>query len=130
MAWGADLHQLMNVIAVFLRGGLGAIARWGTSLLMESLFPHSSKAEMIGTLLANIMACLILGVVAAKTMDQRFVLLLAVGFCGGFSTFSTFSHELLAMIKMGNYWVAIAYAVLSIATGMIALVVGMKWVMR
>lgn len=117
----------MNVIAVFLGGGLGAIARWGTGLLMQFLFSHASKAEMVGTLLANIMACLILGVVASKTMDQRFVLLLAVGFCGGFSTFSTFSHELLAMVKTGNYWVAIAYAMLSIATGMLALVAGMKW---
>ena len=114
----------------FLEGDLAPLPVGALSLLMQSLFPHSSKAELIGTLLANIMACLILGVVAAKTMDQRFVLLLAVGFCGGFSTFSAFSHELLAMIKMGNYWVAIAYAVLSIATGMIALVVGMKWVMR
>jgi CrcB protein len=89
-----------QVILVFVGGGLGSLARYGIGKAFEkwpSAFPF-------GTLMANIIACLILGIFAGwvtlKPSDSltNYRAFIAVGFCGGFSTFSTFSNDTIQLI--------------------------------
>ena len=86
---------MYSILAVFIGGGLGSLCRFGISRLtlavIRSDFPF-------GTLLSNAISCLVLALVVNQyvqkeslTADPTVKFLLITGFCGGFSTFSTFS---------------------------------------
>lgn len=122
----------MPWLIVFLGGGLGSLARFGIARLL----PPAELAEghlPWFTLLANILACILLGVgIALASKDQlpkNLQLLLLTGFCGGFSTFSTFALELLLLGKEGYSGVATWYLLLSLLGGLVATWVGLA-VMR
>lgn len=98
-------------LIIFLGGGLGSLARYaiGQGLMRyQLLFP-------LATLLTNLCACLILGYLIGLNLQgglqSSHRLLLMTGFCGGFSTFSTFSAETLYLLQHGHY----AYALLNVA---------------
>ena len=85
--------KMSSFLYVFIGGGAGAVVRYGIGLLTQQW----AERFPIATFLSNAGACLILGWVMATAargeMDDRMRLLLATGFCGGFSTFSTFTAE-------------------------------------
>lgn len=112
----------MNWIAVFTGGGLGSLCRYGIGKWLgqhESGFPT-------GTFLANILACIVLGL-AVEYFQERGSslesarLLVMVGFCGGFSTFSTFSVETLRMIQAGQWGLVSLYVSASVAVCLVVL---------
>ena len=101
-----------SMLAVFVGGGLGSLARYGIFKLLES---YAGSSFPLATLLSNIFACLVLGVFLLVDGDNLMRNLVAIGFCGGFSTFSTFSLETLELFKAGNF----AYGVLNITCSFI-----------
>jgi len=116
----------LNFLYVFLGGGLGAMARYGLTLLLPSAQDGLPRA----TLVANIMACIILGYLMGylsnKGMDSRYQLLLMTGFCGGFSTFSTFSAEHYKLLDSGHLSTALLYIGLSVLTCLAGIWLGYK----
>ncbi len=117
----------MNYLMIFLGGGLGSLARY-------YLARHNSEFTdlrfIYGTLIANVISCLILGGVIGYMdkfgLSNNAKLLLITGFCGGFSTFSTFSYEILQYMLKGNYAYGISYILISLILGIAAMVLGMK----
>ena len=82
-----------------------------------------------GTFAANVLSCIILGalitMVSKDWLSPHFRLLLLTGFCGGFSTFSTFSAELFLLLEKSAYGMAALYAGGSLLAGLLALLLGM-----
>lgn len=110
----------MNILAVFIGGGLGSLLRYLISLGSRKVIPGTFPT---GTLISNILACIILavfvGFYAHKIESPWIKLLIGTGFCGGFSTFSTFGLETFDLFKSGYHGMAIANIVVSISIGML-----------
>ncbi|MFN0175381.1 MAG: fluoride efflux transporter CrcB [Saprospiraceae bacterium] len=117
---------MLYFLLVFIGGGLGSVVRWGLSLAIQPLMPRFPWA----TLAANGLACFILGIVLAQQLgngvtEQR-RLLLAVGFCGGFSTFSSFSAETLTLWQSGQQTLAALNVLGSLVVCFACLLLGLK----
>ena len=109
--------MLYQIIAIFLGGGLGSIARFAVSKGVLFYFKHDLP---IGTFLANLLACLVLGLALGKyepmfSEKNFWFFFVVIGFTGAFSTFSTFSFETLVLFKTGQFWYAIANVLFSVA---------------
>lgn len=98
-------------------GGAGSLARYGVGKLMSNLMPLGFP---YGTLMANIISSFILGMFIGMTSGRfdnfnGWKFFVAIGFCGGFSTFSTFSAETFELFKNGLY----QYAFISIVANLL-----------
>ena len=116
----------MAYLLVFIGGGIGSVCRLGLSFWLagwRQAFPWA-------TFLANVLACFVLGVLVGLNLKHKLTpsigVLLMSGFCGGFSTFSTFSNETFQMLAAGAWGKAAGYIFLSILLCLGSLVLGMK----
>ena len=115
-----------TILIVGVGGFLGSVLRYLGQLASGKIFPPSFP---VGTFLINILGCLIIGMVYALSekgnllsADMR--LFLAVGFCGGFTTFSTFSNDNLMLLKDGSILLLLANIVGSVLLGIVAVYLG------
>lgn len=111
----------MNFLLVFLGGGLGSLVRYGMGLTIAKFYQTNLP---FATFFSNVISCLILvGVVhlvSTTNLDDRYVRpAILIGFCGGFSTFSTFSFETIQLIKNGNHLVAVGNVIISVGVCLI-----------
>jgi fluoride exporter len=94
---------LKSIIAIFIGSGLGALLRWWLGLTLNSYFPSIPP----GTLAANLIGGYIIGVAVAffatsTAIAPEWRLFVITGFCGGLTTFSTFSSEIVALLQQGR----------------------------
>ena len=114
--------MLNNILLVGLGGGLGSILRYLCQRSLNANFPF-------GTLLVNVLGCFIIGMLwgmFTRHIDESKRLLLVTGFCGGFTTFSSFTYEGVQLM-MDNRWFTFAvYTAVSIFAGLLATFLGFK----
>lgn len=111
----------MNILAVGIGGFLGAVSRY----LLGKIPMNAVEGFPMNTFITNVLGAVIIGVVFAATAklggsDSNTVLLLKTGFCGGLTTFSTFSLEGLQLIQDGHIGMFAVYAILSVAICVLA----------
>lgn len=121
---------MKNLALVFIGGGTGSMARY----LLGKFLNNSTTGIPYGTFLANILGSLLIGLilgyfVKSENLSQETTLLLATGFCGGFTTFSTFAYESHLFLKSGDLISFAAYALASIVVGFAAVFLGM-WLVK
>jgi fluoride exporter len=114
----------MNWLIVFVGGGLGSLVRYGISLV----FKNNTWTFPVSTLISNVLASFIIGILTGTLSDEQ-KLLFATGFCGGFSTFSTFSNETLHLLQQGQVFLAVFNTALSIILCLLATFLGLKFFM-
>lgn len=114
--------MIKNILIVGIGSFIGGILRYLISKYIQnsifSTFPYA-------TFTVNIIGCFIIGFVMGVSqkgtiLSSDLKLFLAIGFCGGFTTFSTFANENLALIKDGNFFYFSIYSGLSVILGIIS----------
>ena len=118
--------MLKSVIFVALGGSAGSVARYLISVYVQR---YSWISFPLGTFLVNALGCLLIGFLygtfqkgTVVSNDMR--LLLTVGFCGGFTTFSTFANEGFTLLRGGEFFQFGFYTILSVLVGLIAVYIG------
>ena len=114
------------VVAISAGAAAGALLRWQLGLRLNSLFP----AIPAGTLAANLMGGYLVGLAIAyfsQTADiaPEWRLLIVTGFCGGLTTFSTFSAEVVSLLQQGRAVLALGAIGLHVAGSLLATLAGM-----
>ena len=117
---------MINWWMVFLGGGIGSLARFAMARWLVVPGAHFPWA----TFWTNLLSCAIIGLLAGlKTkgiLHPNAQYLLITGFCGGFSTFSTFGFETLILLESGQVALALLYVLLSVCLGLVVVYLGMS----
>ena len=118
--------MVADIIKNVLLVGAGSFIGGATRYLVSLALKNASKGFPWATLLVNLAGCFLIGLLwgmfsKSATEGSNWALLLTVGLCGGFTTFSTFSKEALMLLQSGNVWGFAGYIGISVAAG-IALV--------
>ncbi|WP_437888927.1 fluoride efflux transporter CrcB [Phytobacter sp. V91] len=108
--------MLQLLLAVFIGGGTGSVARWALSMKLNP----AHHAIPMGTLAANLIGAFIIGLGLAwfnrmTNIDPIWKVLLTTGFCGGLTTFSTFSAEVVFLLQEGRA----GWALLNVAVNLL-----------
>ncbi len=112
---------MLKCVIVGLGGFIGSILRYLVGLLplkVDNGFP-------IKTLIINVLGAFVIGLITAlatkdKSLNDNLVLLLKVGLCGGFTTFSTFAYETTDLLQSGSTFIALVYVCASVVLGVLA----------
>ncbi len=105
----------------------GGVSRYGMTLLMQN---YAVISFPFGTLISNLAGCLLIGFIAGigattQVLSTEMRLLLATGFCGGFTTMSSFVYELGQFVQDKEYFYASSYFVATLAGAGLAFVLGL-----
>jgi len=119
---------MKDVLIIALGGGIGSVMRYFGAQFISKNYPSHYP---MGTLLINITGCLLIGLLIGLSDRQQWLnnewkLLLITGFCGGYTTFSTFAAENINLIQNQQIGYAILYTVLSVALGLLAVWAGLS----
>lgn len=106
---------------------LGGISRFGMTLITQN---YAAMSMPFGTLISNVAGCLLIGLIAgigakSQILSTEMRLLLATGFCGGFTTMSSFIFELGQYIQDKEYFYASSYFMLTLMGAGVAFVMGL-----
>jgi CrcB protein len=120
--------ETLRILLIALFGAVGTLARYGlqglVQIRMGSTFPY-------GTLLINLTGCFLLGLIGQVTLNRVIVppewrMAIAIGFFGGYTTFSSFGWETAKMLEAGEWLRASTYVVASVLLGLLLSVAGIR----
>ena len=119
-----------SILLVGIGGFVGSIARYLVAILFSS---QISSVFPFATLTVNVLGCFLIGILFAMSdrgnlLSPEWRILLTTGFCGGFTTFSTFSYESLRLMQDGEYLYLAAYVFISVFVGLTATYLGIALV--
>ena len=119
--------MIKNILLIFVGGGLGSVCRY---LISEIVFFKKFNFPY-PTLVTNLIGCLLIGLalgwsIKNSNSDSSLVIMVTIGFCGGFTTFSSFSQESLVLINNSHYNYLFFYVLSSVLIGILSVFLGLK----
>lgn len=116
---------MKQLFLVFVGGGFGSVLRY----IIGKYLNNPETGIPFGTFAANILGSLLIGIILGlatknEALTENHTLLLATGFCGGFTTFSTFAYENHVFLKSGDFLSFALYTVASFIIGFLAVFAG------
>jgi CrcB protein len=122
--------MIKNLLLVGLGGGIGSIARYLCQKWFSENYPYPFPW---GTFLVNLFGCFLIGIIYAASeksiaLSPQTRLLLITGFCGGFTTFSTFAFENMNLLRSGDVLYFSIYIVASVALGIAGVFAGIAMI--
>lgn len=115
-----------SIIVVALGGAAGSVLRFLVGFVMKEWFGQQFPW---GTLAVNVVGCLLIGLlyglVARNAIHSALSLLLITGFCGGFTTFSSFAYENISLLKENGFLHLLLYTGFSVILGFLATAAGL-----
>lgn len=113
-----------------LAAGVGGFLGSSLRYLINRLFAMSIQSSFPwSTFIINIVGCFLFAFISSGFVEKQMIpkvlgVLLMIGFCGGFTTFSTFSNEIVSLADNGKLMISLLYLFLSVILGLIAIMVG------
>ncbi len=117
--------MVKQFLFVGLGGALGSMLRYATSLLTSKYYTNTFPLATFST---NVLGCLLIGILIgyfSKNGNQSLQFLLITGFCGGYTTFSTFAAENISLWQSQHYLTLISYTLASLLVGFLAVALGL-----
>ena len=118
--------MIKQLLLVGFGGAIGSILRYLTSVLMAK---YDVGSFPLATFITNVLGCfaigLLIGYFSNADTDQNLKLLFITGFCGGYTTFSTFAAENIALLQSNNYITLMVYTLASVIVGLLAVGLGL-----
>ena len=117
---------MLNLLAVFIGGGIGSVLRYGLTLGATRFF----SLPLWGTFTANMIGCLLIGFVGGiinnsiSPLSTSVRLFITVGLLGGLTTFSTLNLEALELLRLGKVSWAVGYLLITAITGLLLAALG------
>lgn len=114
--------MIRSLLAIFIGGGAGSVLRYAAQLILhEKIVPYNFPWSTFSVnIIGSFMIGLFYALSARFSWSAELRLLLTAGLCGGFTTFSTFSNDMIEMARQGEIWMFVIYAASSLVLGILA----------